>query len=231
MSTTSAILVEQIQAIPVSPPHHADNLVTCGILLCAFMLATVFSDRKHYFFRLLKNFFLPRENAIEGIRTTNIVYQRIFMYIVGFVSTALLLTLYAWDKPFGSMGHGMLWFTASVSIALFYLLRRGIFAITNRIFFDTTTTKAWEQSYACWTILSGVPLYLLAVAVLFLNIPAQLVLPLLATCFALLEICLLYKAFHIFSAKRYGILQIFIYLCTLELMPLLVAGKALVSFV
>ena len=231
MNATSSILVEQIQAIPVSQPYYANNLVACGILLCAFMLATVFSDRKHYFYRLLKNFFLPRENAIEGIRTTNIVYLRIFMYIVGFASTALLLTLYAWDRPFGSMGHGMLWFIASVSIAIFHLLRRGIFAITNRIFFDATTTKVWEQSYASWTILSCVPLFLLAVAALFLNIPAQSVLSLLATCFVLLEICLLYKASHIFSAKRCGILQIFIYLCTLELMPLLVAGKALVLFV
>ena len=231
MNATSTILVDQIQAMPVSQPHHANDLVTCGILLCAFMLATVFSDRKHYFYRLLKNFFLPRENTIEGIRTTNVVYQRLFMYIVGFVSTALLLTLYAWDKPFDFMGHGMMWFITSLSTALFYLLRRGIFAITNRIFFDASTTKAWEQSYANWTILSSVPLYLLAVVVLFLDIPTQSVLPLLAICFALLEICLLYKAFHIFSAKRYGILQIFIYLCTLELMPLLVAGKALVLFV
>ena len=37
--------------------------------------------------------------------------------------------------------------------------------------------------------------------------------------------------YYIFSAKKYGILQIFVYLCTLELMPLLAAAKALVLFV
>ena len=231
MSATSTILTEQMQAIPVSLPHYTNDLMTCGILLCAFLLASVFSDRKRYFGRLLKTFFLPRENAVEGIRTTNIIYQRIFMYTVGLISTTLLLTLYTSDKLTDTIAHGMLWLVACISIILFYLLRRVLFAITNRIFFDPATTKVWEQSYACWTLLSSLPLYLLAVAALFLNLSAQTVILLLAICLVLLEICLLYKAFYIFSAKKYGILQIFVYLCTLELMPLLVAGKALVLFV
>ena len=231
MSAASTTLVEQIQAIPVSHPHYFDNFLVCGILACTFILAIVFSDRKRYFSRLLKEFFLPRESTIEGIRTTNIVYQRLFMYFVSFSSIALLLALYASEKLLGSMGHGILWLISCISIVLFYLLRRGVFAITNRIFFDSATIKTWEQSYSCWTILSSVPLFLLTVIVLFLNIPSQSTLLLLTICFALLEICLLYKAFYIFSAKKYGILQIFIYLCTLELMPLLLVGKALVLFV
>lgn len=230
MSTIDSTMVEQIQAIPVSHPHYFDNFLVCGILACTFILAIVFSDRKRYFSRLLKEFFLPRESTIEGIRTTNIVYQRLVMYFVSFGSIALFFALYASDRLLGNMGYGVLWLISCVSIVLFHLLRRGIFAITNRIFFDPATTKMWEQSYACWIILSSVPLFVLSVIVLFLNIPSQTALLLLTICIALLEMCLLYKAFHIFSVKKYGILQIFIYLCTLELMPLLLVGKALVLF-
>ena len=229
MSIAHTIL--QIQAIPISQPHYANDLWVCGILVCTFCMAAVLSDRKHYLTHLLKGFFLPRENAIEGVRTSNIVYLRISMYVVSLASAALLLALYISGKAPTTMEDGLLWLTAGIGAGLFYLLRMGLFAITNRIFFDPTTTKAWEQSYANWSILSSIPLYLVAVVAIFTNLSSQAILLLLVICLAALEMCLLYKAFHIFSAKKYGILQIFIYLCTLELMPLLVAAKALVLFV
>ena len=222
--------VSQVQAIPASQPHYANNLWVCGILVCTFILAIVLSDRKHYLARLLKDFFLPRENTIEGVRTTNIVYLRIFMYSISLVTTALLVALYASEKSF-DMTPGRLWLIATIAISLCYILKILIFAITNRIFFDPSTTKTWEQGYACWSILSSIPLYLLATITVFFNLPSQAIFILLGICMVLLEICLLYKAFHIFSSKKHGILQIFVYLCTLELMPLLVIGKALVLFV
>ena len=224
-------LAEQIQALPASQPHHANDLWMCGILACAFIMATVLSDRKHYLTHLLKNFFLPREYAIEGVRTTNIVYLRLSMYLVSLASTAVLLALYSSADASSGLSQGMLWFGIGIAVGVFYLLRRGLFAMTNRIFFDPATTKTWEQSYANWTILSSIPLFLMAVAVIFFNLTPKAILLVLAIGGGALEMCLLYKAFHIFSVKKYGILQIFIYLCTLELMPLLVAGKALVLFV
>ena len=124
-----------------------------------------------------------------------------------------------------------LWLWAGGGVAVFYLLKLLLFAATNRIFFDYSTTATWEQSYAGWTILSAIPLYLLCGTSLFFNLSSHTILLLLGIVGGLLEICLFYKAFHIFSSKKHGILQIFVYLCTLELMPLLVAAKALVLFV
>ena len=229
MSISNTIL--QIQAIPISQPHYANDLWVRGILACTFCMAAVLSDRKHYLAHLLKGFFLPRENAIEGVRTSNIVYLRISMYLVSLASASLLLALYVSGKTPTAMDAGMLWLTAGIGIGLFYLLRIGLFAITNRIFFDPATTKTWEQSYASWTILSSIPLFLMAVAAIFFNFTPKAIFLLLVIGGGALEMCLLYKAFHIFSVKKYDILQIFVYLCTLELMPLLVVGKALVLFV
>ena len=229
--STSSIMLPAFQGVPVSQPYYADDFLVCGFLLCTFIMATVLSDRKHYFVRLLKAFFLPRESSMEGVRTTNISHSRVSMYVVSLSSVALLLTTAVASAPSGTMNYGLLWLLFVASVALFYLLRLGVFALTNRIFFDSATTAAWEQAYACWTLLSCIPFYLSAVATIFFNLSSHVVLLLLTICVILLQICLLYKAFHIFSAKKYGILQIFVYLCTLELMPLLVAGKALVLFV
>ena len=103
--------------------------------------------------------------------------------------------------------------------------------MTDRIFLDNATSSAWENNYTNWSVLAGIPLYLSAVIAIFFDLAPCNILTLLGVCVILLEFCLLYKAFHIFSGKKHGILQLFVYLCTLELIPLLVAGKALVLFV
>lgn len=88
------ILIGEVQAIPMSKPLYTDNLIMCGLLVCAFVIAIVLSDRKHYFARLLKDFFLPRETRIEGNRTTDVIYLRTFMYAISLASTAMILALY-----------------------------------------------------------------------------------------------------------------------------------------
>ena len=114
---------------------------------------------------------------------------------------------------------------------LLYLLKTLLFVITDRIFLDKAIQIAWECSYGNWVILSAIPLYLLTVVAVFFDLAPLTVLWLFGICVVFLEFCLLYKALHIFLPKKYGFLQIFLYLCALELMPLLVAGKALVLFV
>ena len=231
MRMMCALFADAVGAIPASKPYYADNLWICALLACTFILSAVLSDRKDYLGNLLRDFFLPRENAIKGMRTTNIVYMRAGMYVVALVSVAILLSSCMSAGVSVAMGGIVGWLLGVAAVASFYLLRKLLLVVTNRIFFEPSTVATWEQSYSNWTILSSVPLYLIAVAAVFFDLSPSVVFMLLAIGLGALEICLLYKAFHIFSAKKYCILQIFVYLCTLELMPLLVVGKALVLFV
>ena len=224
-------LAGRVQGVPAPQPLYADDLMVSVLIVCGLMLAAVLSDRKLFLSRLLKGFFLPREQANENVRTTNIIHMRSGMFIVTFASVGLLLVTSTANHTLGTISSGLLWLLAAVVAALFYLLKRLLFLITDHIFFEHSLRIAWEQSYANWILLSGVPLYLASVIVVFFDLAPSVVLWLLGACAVLLEICLLYKAFCIFSDKKYGILQLFLYLCTLELIPLLVAGKALVLFV
>ena len=229
MSITNAIA--QVQVIPASQPHYTDDLLVAGVLVCGFVLALVLSDRKNFFPRLLKNFFLPRENAVDSVRTTNVVHMRMGLFFVAFASVGLLLMIYASEMSLQMVNKGALWLAASGAVVLLYLLKMLLLVITDRIFFDKAIQKAWECSYSNWMVLSAIPLYLLTVVVVFFDLAPSTVFWLLGICVVFLEFCLLYKALHIFLTKKYGFLQIFLYLCALELMPLLVVGKALVLFV
>ena len=95
MNTADSIaLTERVQSIPAAQPFYTDDLMVSGIIVCGLILAMVMSDRKHFLSRLLRSFFLPRENSIENIRTTNVAYMRMGMYIVTFSSAGLMLTAY-----------------------------------------------------------------------------------------------------------------------------------------
>lgn len=227
----TSISTDCIQGIPALQPFYADDLMVSGIIICGLILAIILSDRKRFLPRLFKGFFLPRENGFEVMNTTSIAYMRMGMYVVTGASLGLLLAAYATKQVEATHGFLLPWLLATGCAVLFHLSRLLLFVLTDRIFFDKDTHTTWEHSYANWTILSGIPLYLLAVAVIFFNPAPSCIIGFLAACVVLLELCLVYKAFHIFSGKKYGILQIFMYLCALELIPLLMAGKALVFFI
>ena len=233
MNTADSIaLTERVQSIPAAQPFYTDDLMVSGIIVCGLILAMVMSDRKHFLSRLLRSFFLPRENSIENIRTTNVAYMRMGMYIVTFSSVGLMLTAYVSEgSSQTALPSSLLWLLFTISAALLHLFRTSLFAATDRIFMDQATLTAWERSYSNWVILSSIPLYFSAMVTICFDLAPSTILPLLTACIILLELCLLYKAFHIFSGKRHGILQLFLYLCALELIPLFVAGKALVLFV
>ncbi len=222
---------EQIQAIVAPQPHYTNDFAVCILLGCTFILAAVLSDRQGFLGQLLKNFFQPRENIHERVRTTGVVYRRTGLLTVTFASLGLLMAIYAEEKLATTTSLAHLWLLATAAIAVLQMLKFLLFIITDRIFFDKPIATAWENSYINWGILSSIPVYLLAVGTLFFDLSSHTVSLLSMICAILLEMCLLYKAFHIFLPKKYGILQLFVYLCTLELIPLLMAGKALVLFV
>ena len=102
--------------------------------------------------------------------------------------------------------------------------------MVNWVFFDKAHIAAWEQSYGDWTIISGAIMYVITVLSVLLDFPTHILTILAVSYVFLIEIGLFFKAFHIFYAKKYGVLLLIVYLCTLELMPLLLAGKALVLY-
>ena len=51
------VLLNTIQGVPALKPYYADDFIMCCVLMGAFIMAMVLSDRKHYFIRLFKGFF------------------------------------------------------------------------------------------------------------------------------------------------------------------------------
>ena len=218
-----------IEGIPIIGSLYANDLFVCILLACFFLIAAVLASNENVLSNILENFFKPREHT--GTKTTSALYLRLSMYGVCFISTALFLTVYlvhqgSLDTTQGNRILPLL--LAGIIIA--YLLKLALFKAVNWVFFDKAHTLSWEQSYADWTLISGIIMYVIALIAVLLDFSAHTLSIWAIAYLVLIEICLFFKSFHIFCIKRYGSLQLIVYLCTLELIPLLLAGKVLVLY-
>lgn len=225
---TIAPWTERIQGIPTAEPFYANDLFVCILLGGFFILATTLASNGDILREVVKKFFLPHEST----KTTNTLRLRIGLYVIGFISASLLFTTLLIRRGAIDTTQSMPTLPlVLVAILVVYLLKLGVFKVVNWVFFDKPHNMAWQQSYIDWSILSGGIMYVTCLLAIFFNLSAHALSISLVFFTFLTETLLFFKAFHIFYIKRYGVLKLFVYLCTLELMPLLVVGKALVLFV
>lgn len=216
-------LTERVRGIPEHQPLYTHDNLLVLLLVCFFVLAAVLSDRKGFLGNMLKGFFLPREDAEEG-NTLRYLYMRIGMLGVSFVSAALLLSVYL-------AGSGALTMIFLVLLLALYGVKQGLFWLVNWTFFGRQRAELWRNSYSNWAVLSAIPLYSCALFAILSDWGCITATRVSLVVLFLLEIGLLFRSSHIFLVKKYGGLHLFVYLCALELMPLLILGKALVLYV
>ena len=101
----------------------------------------------------------------------------------------------------------------------FIYLKLYLYNVVNWTFFDLESSQHWTTSFLFITSLSSFPCYAIILLELYSNISPQVVL----FCYAILiffyEILLIFKLFINFQIKKYGVFLIFLYLCSVELVP------------
>ena len=101
----------------------------------------------------------------------------------------------------------------------FIYLKLYLYNIVNWTFFDVESSRHWTTSYLFITSLSSFPCYIIILLELYSNISPQIVLFCYAIVTIFYEILLIFKLFINFQIKKYGAFLIFLYLCSVELVP------------
>jgi len=218
---------EYIQGMPMTQALCSDDVLVSLLLVCFFVLAAVLADKENFLGNLLKEFFLPHTSSDDGVKINNKYYVRVGLYGVSFISMALFSTAYLASMGVAYTYRGLL--LAFVVVWAAYIVKQELYRAVNWVFYERSHTMNWRYYYSNWTILSGVCMYVVTVCSIFFDLCSEAMSIVMVVFVVLAEICLFYKAFHIFSQKKYGSLQLFVYLCTLEIIPLLLIGKVLAN--
>ena len=219
---------------PVPETLHNDSLITGLLLLCFLLITFTFSRISDFIIRQTKNFFYTQKGEHSITETGNeIKLQVIFIGITSIVY-ALLYYLYTinfvadtFNVPteYALLGIFFGCFTA------FFALRFLLYTIVNTIMFDGSRNKKFLTSILFVSAVEGVMLYPAVLLMTYFQFPIQNVIYYCTFVLIFIKILTFYKTYAIFFRQNEFYVQIILYFCALEIVPLFALWGGLVLIV
>jgi len=200
---------------------RGDDIITALLLFCFVMAMVVFAHSRQHITRQLKDFFyIPRHDfyiypsssfqLFLCIQTCLLLAIFVVFYISHYASDTFVL-----DRPYGIIAIYFGLFLAYFSVKVM------AYSAVNNVFFGSKKNKQWIGIFTFITSLEGVALFPAVMLQIYFNLPLQSVVYYLIFTLVLTKILTFYKAWIIFF-KQIGVyMQIILYLCALEIIPLL----------
>ena len=209
---------------PIPYSVAGDSLIT-GLLLGCFVLALIaFSKSRRFVVRQTKRFFYVQHGRTSAM-TETAEEMRFQLFFV--LQTCLLISLIAffYTRAYVSetfvVEHYQVIGIYAIIFATYFLLKAIVYWFSNWVFFDRQKGGQWMESNLFMIFIEGVVLFPVVMLLAYFNLSIQsaIVYTIIAT--ALFKLLTLYKAYLIFFRQGSGFLQIILYFCALEGVPLL----------
>jgi len=207
---------------PVPYTVGNDDVIT-GVLLFCFVLAIVsFAHSRQYILQQLKNFFyIPRSdsNRVDlsnkfqlflNLQTCLLLAIISFLYVTDYVADTFIL-----DFPYQLI---IIFFGVFLA---YFVGRAFLYKFINTVFFSSKKSKHWTWTQTFITALEGIALFPAVMLLVYFDLPMRNVVYYLIFVLLLTKILTFYKCWVIFFRQMSVFLQIILYLCALEIIPLL----------
>jgi hypothetical protein len=220
---------------PVPYTVRSDNVITLLLLFCFILAVVAFANSRRFIVRQLKDFFyLPRtEDFIESETSGEVRYQFFFV-----MQTCLLISItyffyvttnvtdsFVLKSPYLLMaiffGVGMVWL----------MLKALLYTLVNGIFFSSKKNVQWLKTMLFITAVEGIILFPAVLLQVYFFLPIQKVIYYFIFALIIIKILTFYKCWSIFFRQNAFSLQIFLYFCALEAVPLIALCGIMVGIV
>ena len=209
---------------PSSPATEIWTFAVLILLFLFFILAIRNSEGE--FTQNIKNFFRKKE-AVNLIQTPNVNIFQFQIFITLFSIGTFSLFIDEWISDTASVFSFKPYLYFLLATAAYYLVKHLLFEILGNTFFDKTITKSYKNMYFSLLSVFAVVIYLVTILFTYGPNSWKNTLVIFSICIAAIMIILLIiKIFQIFYTKFIGLLYIFLYLCTLEIIPLVLLFRA-----
>ena len=209
---------------PIPYSYANDHLVTSLLIIGFLLIAFTFSRMSNFIVGQAKNFIRPSKNSLSLSETSGEIYMQIILTGLTCIVYALLYYLYATEflasTYVTSSEYALLGIFLGVFV-VYYLLRFGLYTMVNNLFFDSDRNKKFLTSLLYISSLEGLLLYPALALLAFMHLPAQNAIWYCIIVLILVKIMTFYKSFTIFFKQNDLFLQIFLYFCALEMVPLM----------
>ena len=209
---------------PVPYTIAGDNLIT-GMLLAFFILTMVSLQKSRRMIgRQLKHFFFVEregkttvitETSSElrfqffmGVQTCMLIAIICFLYVQQYVADVFII------EPYQVIG------VLTAITAVYFLLKALLYGVVNWTFYESKKNEQWMKSFLFLVAAEGVALFPAVMVQAYFNLSfrtACIYTLLVVFLFKILTIC---RAYLIFLRQKNDYIQIFLYFCALEIVPL-----------
>lgn len=211
---------------PVHYRQGNDDIIVSTLILFSIFIILGLSQLRGIFAIEVKEFFAPpKENEIRQSQTTVEQLVQVFLALLTPFNVGILFfnftTTYISDTFTPSSEYIVLGLFFAATFGTF-LSQHLLYRWVNATFFPENNLSKWEDHKLFLLALCGalqMPIVLLNV---FFDLSIFVSLILFGIVYVFYELLIFFKAYYIFFEKNTLKLQIFLYLCTLEIIPIFV---------
>ena len=209
---------------PVPETLSNDSLISGLLILCFLLMTLAFSRISGFFGRQIKDFFYLQkgEHSVEETGD-EINFQVIFSIITCFTCSLLyyLYVLTMVDNTFVFSTEHLLLGVIFLVMAAYFLLKFLLYTIVNNIMFDDSRNKKFLTTLIFLISMEGVLLFPVLLLCTYFQFPIHNAAIYTFLVVFFFKILIFYKTYVIFFAQKALYVQIFLYFCALEMVPLL----------
>lgn len=209
---------------PVPYTVSGDNLIT-GVLLGCFILAMLaFSRSKRFLEKQVKTFFYqPRGRTTEITETGEEIRFQLFFVFQSCLLSALLFFFYSrtYVTDIFVLEYYQIIGIYTAAIVLYFMAKTLAYAFVNWVFFDREKNEQWMRARLFLVSVEGVALFPIVMLLSYFDVSMKSAVIYAAVVIVLIKLLTLYKAYAIFFRQAGAFLQIILYFCALEIIPML----------
>lgn len=218
---------------PVPYRFKNDNFVTITLLLSFFLVVWVISRSRHFLRDQMKEFFhrpSVRGNLFSEHVETAIRGQVFLIFQTCFV-IGLLFFDFTQEKQIEVFNQVSPYKILSVSVgisSLYYILKTILYNFVNSVFFSREQRTQWNQTYLLSVLALSLALLPVALLVIYFDMSFANMVKAFICILVVDKSLLMYKCYRTFFNYTFGWVHLFLYFCTLEIMPLLILLRIMV---
>ncbi len=210
---------------PVPYSAANDSIVSSMLLACFVLTILSVAFCRDFIIRQAKGFLFLFNGAYDEVKETTVemafmLYQVLqTSFVVALIFFFYSLTYYGETFIFDSLYTLLAVYVGMV--VTYFLVKAIVYALVNMVFFDSKRNGQWQRSYLFITSFEGLMLFPILLLHAYYDIDMQIVLIYFGVTLIIVKILTIFKCYVIFFSRNVVKLQIILYFCTLEIVPLL----------
>lgn len=209
---------------PVPYGIARDNVITALLIFCFILAAVAYAKSKRFILKQAKDFFRPphSEKTTAMTETSSELRFQFFLVLQSCLLFALVYFFYVQIRvtdTFVIDQYQVIGVFALIILA-YIVVKAAAYWLSGWVFFDRRRNDMWMKSFLFLVAMEGVCIFPVVMLQAYFEMPVEATLIGSGAVLALFKLLALYKTYIIFFRRTGNSLQIFLYFCTLELLPL-----------